>query len=642
MADAATMAQLLAGMSKDDLLALMQQMAAIVGAQPPLSQQPAAPISTPQPVVAPVQTQQPAAQPVKSAFTRAQLCDSVAAETIAGWLSKGGLPPISQAVAEMALYIKMAIESRNTGLTQGEARMRVPEQIPESAVARYLVASGNVAMLRLDSESSTYRLGVRKDRESIWEIVLSPLKGRNSLRQMISVANPEAGKSYIENVIRMVEDTAPVREVTHDGKLIPCKNGVVDVRTGELIPYAACADTYTFIYRLRVNYNPQAQNIVIHNDSDGTDWDVESWIREIAKYDEIYDVIWDIIGASLRPYERWNKCVIIRAQSGKNGKGTLLEMIRQMYECGVESIPIGDFDTKYILQNIAGTQLILCDENGDSEYIEKSKNFKAAVTGDIISTDVKYSDPVNIHWQGFMVQCMNDFSRFKTKSQSLLHRLLIVPFCNSFWGSKERKCIKKDYILRPEIQEYILKKVVDMGAYDQIYESPMCKDALGDFVETNDPIVYFLNEIADSLKWDLVPYTFLQALYREWVHQSGGGELGGIPSPKTMTTRINAWVDQHTDEWLRPMKSEQIRRSNLMDRPEPLILKYNVEDWKNPAYRGNDLDRVCSPALESRYCGIFRRSAWDAGKIELKSRKAETPVDLSLYPAIHAADSDSD
>lgn len=355
MADAAMMAQLTDGMSTTELLALSQQIAEMAGAKPPLPQQQAAPIANPQPVVAPVQTQQPTAQPVKIAFTRAQICDSVAAECIADWLSKGGLPPISQAVADMALYIKMAIESRNTGLAQGEARMRVPEQIPESAVARYLVASGNVAMLRLDSETTTYRLGVRKDRESIWEIVLSPLKGRNSLRRLISVANPEAGKAYIENVIRMVEDTAPVREVTHDGKLIPCKNGVVDVRTRELIPYADCADTYTFIYRLRVNYNPHAQNVVIHNDSDNTDWDVESWLKEIAKYDEIYDVLWDVIGATLRPYERWNKCVIIHSPKGKNGKGTLLEMIRQMYECGVETIPISNFDQKYLLQNIAGT-----------------------------------------------------------------------------------------------------------------------------------------------------------------------------------------------------------------------------------------------------------------------------------------------
>lgn len=644
MADAATtMAQMLAGMSKENLLALMQQMAAIVGAQPPLPQQPAAPIATPQPVVAPVQTQQPAAQPVKSAFTRAQLCDSVAAETIAGWLSKGGLPPISQAVAEMALYIKMAIESRNTGLSQREARMRVPEQIPESAVARYLVASGNVAMLRLDSESSTYRLGVRKDRESIWEIVMSPLKGRNSLRRLISVANPEAGKSYLENVIRLIEDTAPARDVTHDGMLIPCRNGVVDVRTGELIPYADCADKYTFIYRLRVNYNPQAQNVVIHNDSDNTDWDVESWIREIAKYDEIADVLWDVIGASLRPYWRWNKCVIVWAQSGKNGKGTLLEMIRQMYDGGVESIPIGDFDKKFLLQNIASTQLILCDENDDNGYVEKSKNFKAAVTGDVVSSDVKYSDPINVHWGGFMVQCMNDLLRFKTKSQSLMHRLLIVPFCNSFQGNAERKYIKDDYVLRPAVQEYVLKKVVEMGPYTSLYESPMCKEALGEFRETNDPVYYFMNEIADQLRWDLVPYTFLHALYVGWYNANGGSSEigGGIPSPKTMTTRVNAWIDQHQDEWLRPMKSEQIRRSNLMDRPEPLIQKYNVNDWKNPVYRGNDLDRVCSPMLESRYCGIFRRSAWDEGRIELKARKAENPVDLSLYPAIHAADSDN-
>ena len=52
-----------------------------------------------------------------------------------------------------------------------------------------------------------------------------------------------------------------------------------------------------------------------------------------------------------------------------------------------------------------------------------------------------------------------------------------------------------------------------------------------------------------------------------------------------------------------------------------MILKYEVEDWKNKAYRGNDLDRVCSPMLESRYCGVFRRQAWEDGRVELMPRK---------------------
>lgn len=618
MADAtATMAQLLSGMSKENLVALAQQIAQMAGAQPPLPQQPAAPIATPQPVVAPVQTQQPAAQPVKSAFTRAQLCDSVAAECISDWLAKGGLPPISQAVAEMALYIKMAIESRNTGLAQGEAKMRVPEQIPESAVARYLVASGNVAMLRLDCESSTYRLGVRKDRESIWEIVMSPLKERNSLRRMISIANPEAGESYVKNVLRMIEDMAPVRDVTHNGKLIPCRNGVVDVRMKELIPYSDCADKYTFIYRLRVNYNPNAQNVVIHNDGDGTDWDVESWLRETATCDELADVIWEVIGAGLRPYERWNKCVIIWAETGKNGKGTLLELIRGMYDGGVSSVPIEDFDKRFVLQDIARTPVILCDENSDGEYVEKSKNFKAAVTGDVITTDVKYGAPLSVHWGGFMIQCMNQMVKFKTKSESLLHRLLIVPFFSSFWG-RERKYIKSDYVKRPEVQEYVLKRVVDMGAYNQFTESPLCKEALSEFRENNDPVFYFLNEVMDQFTWDLVPYDFLLQLYIAWQKQNGNSER--IPSKKGMTMRVNQWIDQQS-EWMRVRNSEYVRRRNLMDRPEPLILKYEVEDWKNKAYRGNDLDRVCSPMLESRYCGVFRRQAWEDGRVELMPRK---------------------
>ena len=40
----ADVAQMLAGMSKDDLLALVQQIAQMAGVQPPLPQQPAAPI----------------------------------------------------------------------------------------------------------------------------------------------------------------------------------------------------------------------------------------------------------------------------------------------------------------------------------------------------------------------------------------------------------------------------------------------------------------------------------------------------------------------------------------------------------------------------------------------------------------------
>lgn len=610
MADAAaTMAQLLDGMSKESLLALAQQIAQMAGAQPPLPQQPAAAIATPQPVVAPVQTQmQPAAQPVTEAVTRAQLCDSVAAECIAGWLAKGGLPPIADAVAEMMVCIKMAIESRNTGLTQGEARMKVPVQIPEIAVARYIVATGNVAMLRLDAESKTCKLGVRKDRSSIWQILLTPLKERNGLRSQIRRANPEANKAYLENVIMAIEDMATVREITHDGCSIPCANGVVDVRTRQLIPYEDCCDKYTFIYRLRVNYNENATNVVIHNDEDDTDWDVESWMEEIADSHNVAELLWEIIGATLRPYERWNKCVFFYGETGKNGKGTLMQMIRAMYDGDVASLPVSKFEDRFAVQNLAKVALIMTDENEDDLKIEKCRRFKACVTGDVIDSDVKFGEPITIHWQGFMVQCINQLFTCSSKTGAFEHRLLFVPFTKCFTG-KERKYIKKDYIVRREVQEYILRRIVAMGPYNELsepYESQLVKE---DYIENNNLVYAFMGEIAEDLIWDLVPYDFLFDLYNSW-RQRNGYSFGSMKKT-TVTKQINSWAKKSKD-WVCFADSPYIRRGNMMDRPEPLISEYNVEEWKNKDYRGGDMARVCSVnPIKSRYRGIIRRSRFE-------------------------------
>ena len=611
MADAATtMAQMLAGMSKENLLALAQQIAQMAGAQPPLSQQPAAPIATPQPVVAPVQTQmQPAAQPVTEAVTRAQLCDSVAAECIAGWLANGGLPPIADAVAEMMTCIKLSIESRNTGLTQGEARMKVPAQIPEIAVARYIVATGNVAMLRLDAESKTCKLGVRKDRSSIWQILLTPLKERNGLRSQIRRANPEANKAYLENVIMAIEDMATVRDVTHDGRLIPCANGVVDVRTRQLIPYEDCCDKYTFIYRLRVNYNPNATNVVIHNDTDGTDWDVESWMEEIADSHAVAKLLWQIVGAALRPYERWNKCVFLYGNEGKNGKGTLMQMIRAMYDGDVESLPVSQFEDRFAVQNLSKVALIMTDENEDDLKIEKCRRFKACVTGDVINSDVKFGEPITIHWEGFMIQCINQLFTCSSKTGAFEHRLLFVPFSKTFVGC-ERKYIKKDYIRRQEVQEYILKKVVDMGPYSELSEPEESQELKEDYIENNNLVYAFMNEIADSLVWDLVPTNFLFDLYNCW-RARNGYNFGGMKKI-TVTQHIRSWVKKSND-WVCFDENPYIRTSNMMDRPEPLIFEYRVEDWMNQDYkRGPDKDRICTVSpLKTRYRGIMRRSRFE-------------------------------
>ena len=43
-----------------------------------------------------------------------------------------------------------------------------------------------------------------------------------------------------------------------------------------------------------------------------------------------------------------------------------------------------------------------------------------------------------------------------------------------------------------------------------------------------------------------------------------------------------------------------------MNAPEPLIIAYQLNDWKNPIYRGNDPDQICHPLIKATYRGLYR------------------------------------
>ena len=89
---------------------------------------------------------------------------------------------------------------------------------------------------------------------------------------------------------------------------------------------ARCSSVST---RVRVHeqvegrFRPECPESVIHNDDDGTDWDVVSWMNELSDDPEVVDLLWEVMGATIRPAVSWNKTAWFYSMSGNNGKGTL-------------------------------------------------------------------------------------------------------------------------------------------------------------------------------------------------------------------------------------------------------------------------------------------------------------------------------
>ena len=406
------------------------------------------------------------------------------------------------------------------------------------------------------------------------------------------------GFDEMMSVLRsLVPRVYPCREKN----LIAVNNGIFDYDTKTLLDFSP---DYVFLSKSKVNYNTNAKNVVIHNSTDNTDWDVESWLDELFDDKSVVHLIWQILGAIIRPNVPWGQSAWFYSESGNNGKGTLCELMRQLCGDGTyTSISLADFSKDFMLEPLTHSSAIITDENDVGTYIDKAANLKAVVTGDAVQINRKFKQPISYQFHGFMVQCLNEMPRIKDRSDSFFRRQIFIPFVKCFTGA-ERKYIKQDYLHRQEVLEYVMLKVLHMNYYS--LDVPVsCQQALEEYKEFNDPIRQFLSEMLDQLQWDLVPFSFLYDLYGAWYKKNypGRGELkSSLSFSKDVVNLLPNYGGWYCED-----KRKVYRPSGKMDVPEPLIGEYDLKDWMNPRYvNSKDEDKRCMPVLKSYYRGILR------------------------------------
>lgn len=419
-------------------------------------------------------------------------------------------------------------------------------------------------------------------------------------RKLVLQFNPSYTETEFVQVMKKLRSIVPKKKLGEERNLIAVNNGIFDYESKTLLPFDP---EHVFVSKSMVDYNPNARNIVIHNDQDNTDWDVESWMKELSDDPDVITLLWQIIGAIIRPNIPWGKCALFYSESGNNGKGTLCELMRNI--CGdgsYTSLPIADFAKPFQLEPIIGTSAIITDENDVGTYIDSAGYFKAVITSDPININRKNRIPISYRFHGFMVQCLNALPKLKDKSESMYRRLILVPFERCFSGA-ERKYIKNDYLHRKEVLEYVLYKVLNMN-YNELIEPDVCKKALNMFKDEINPIRTFWLEFKDRFVWDLLPYGFLYDLYKSWSqNEMGKGQNYKSKNAflKELRTLIkaeysNIWVDH----------PGAIAPMDRMDKAEELIKEYDLVNWKNHSHFLDDTERMCHPPLKSTYKGFLR------------------------------------
>lgn len=428
-----------------------------------------------------------------------------------------------------------------------------------------------------------------------------------SIRVLAREYNFSISPKELDHVIDMLADNAPRVMVSANRDLIAVNNGIFDYKTKTLLPFTP---EIVFTAKSAVNYNENAVNPVIHNDTDGTDWDIESWMADLNDDPEIIALLWEILSAIIRPNVAWDKTAWFLSEVGNNGKGTLLTLMRNL--CGERawtSIPVADFGKDFHLEPLIRTNAVLVDENDVGEYVDRAANLKAVITNDVILINRKNKTPIAYQFRGFMVQCVNDTPRFRDKSGSLYRRQLIIPFDKSFTGA-ERKYIKQDYMHRTEVLEYVLYRVLSTNFYE-LSEPAVVRAALHQYKIENDPVRAFAEEFLDRVVWDLLPWRFLYALYRAWLtkDQPSNPPLGYNKFVKHLTLILQEAVGEGEGYgWF--VTPAAVRTKNRILGEEPLAVEYNLDQWFDIQPVNGSIRKVGTPhniPVSTR--GLLRASA---------------------------------
>lgn len=487
--------------------------------------------------------------------------------------------------------INAALSARNIALDRDEieihGRWCAKKDLPANIIAlalRSFCCCRAISLSFAGTESDLQRVPREKCLVGFYvSDSASPLYGtyatdEATLANLVRQMRPSATEKDIKQVRQILVQSCPVVTPYRGGRFIAVQNGLYDDEEKTL---RAFTPEVVVLSKIAVPYNPSAALTSIAEPDGSGQWDVDSWVDSLTDDPEVRDQIWSLLAAMIRSHRRWDKAVLLVSESGENGKGTLMRLA----ECLIGSNAILKANMEQLaidayLERAPSALVIYGDENNHEMYIDDATNLKSLVTGDPIGVNRKYQSVIDVCFDGLIVQSCNGIPKFKDRSGSLARRFVLIPFGKCFTG-KANKAIKKDYVQRPEVLEYVLKKLLEMENVS-LEGGAASRSLLEKMKQENSSGRAFCAEIMPELAWEYVPADFLYDLYVEWYAQTNSGQKRGALNRKNFLEEAAKYVSEFGD-WEYSPERKHVSKEQLAKccYPEPLIDQFELAKWAN-------------------------------------------------------------
>lgn len=547
------------------------------------------------------------------------------AEGIIAKYNRAHPPSIEKIKKDFFNIIKDEIKIHNIFADKDE-RITPLKDMPTAVIALFMIAFQHVVKIDFSS-SETYFSSIighadefdeLADGEEYFEnnetdntllAVYQPKIGiytynEEKIKKVIAKYNFNMSDKNMQDVIKKLNIFAPLVRRTSDPNLIPLKNGVFDFLSKKLMPYDP---SYIFLNKSPIRYNPNAQNITI-TDQNG-DWDVDSWINSLSDDSEIQNLLWEVISFVLRPNFCTDKIVFFYAEDGENGKGTFVQMLRNLVgNNATASVNLKQFSERFGLAELPKANAILVDETPTDTKLTDMSALKAIATYDSVSIEQKYHNPVTMKLKIPAVFCINNlYFKSPDTTATFMRRLLFIPFNHCFTG-KAKKEIKSDYIFRKEILEFVLFKALNLNC-TKYSEPAACKRLLNEFKVYQSPVRVFADYILPKFEvspWKLFPYSYIYSVFKKYMERDYPKHKD-FPSFTDFLKEFKSYVNtSHGDKFC--CKENPVTTGHMMDGIMPLSIEFELQnkDFLNTGYTGSDMNKRYIFTPKSSYRGMVQ------------------------------------
>lgn len=296
------------------------------------------------------------------------------------------------------------------------------------------------------------------------------------------------GRNEILEFIK-IKTQVGIDEFDKDWHKIACKNGILNLVTGELeTPNKSDINTIFIPYNYNSDpvYSPR----------------IDQFMKEVTDGDPIkMQFLYQIAGYCLLKKNLFEKFFICKGEGG-TGKSTYMNLLHKMVggDDNCSHIGLADFDKDYYLASTVGKLLNIDDDVVDGKILETTGRFKSIISGNVVSVRQIYKEVIDFVPYVTCIFSCNRLPRIMDKTSGLYRRMILIEL--------NHKVLKPDPLFINKVtendMEYFLfnavqgiKEAIEEGRF-KITQSE--KDLLDIFKRRQSPLNEWLYEYDMKLK----------------------------------------------------------------------------------------------------------------------------------------------